>query len=402
MKKSALHHLLVTVATLTAAVVPLKILAAPGDLYSGQFVSNSIFKFTPDGTKSTFASGLSGPTGLAFDGSGNLFEADSSSGTIFKFAPDGTKSTFAAGLNGPFSLVFDNLGNLFVVDAEVNPGSGTIFKFTPDGGKSTFASGLTSPRGLALDAMGNLFLGDVVSNTIIKFTPDGTKSTFASGLNFPISLAFDGSGNLFEADSKSGTIFKFTPDGTKSTFASGLGGPSSLVFDSLGNLVVSDGNAGTILIFTPAGTKSTFVSGLTLPIGLALAPTPHQLGNISTRGFVGTGDSVLIGGFIVTGNGMVNSKVLIRALGPSLTAAGVNGALQDPILRLFNSSGVVIATNDNWKDTQPALIQPSGHAPTDDREAAIYASLPAGAYTAIVTGANNSTGIALVDVFNLQ
>jgi hypothetical protein len=99
---------------------------------------------------------------------------------------------------------------------------------------------------------------------------------------------------------------------------------------------------------------------------------------------------------------MVNCALLFRALGPSLTAFGVPGALQDPTLQLFNSSGVVIAFNDNWKDTQQSQIQATGLAPTDDRESAIYATLPAGAYTAIVRGANNTTGVALVEVYNLN
>ena len=84
------------------------------------------------------------------------------------------------------------------------------------------------------------------------------------------------------------------------------------------------------------------------------------------------------------------------------TSQGVSGALQDPVVRLFNSSGAVIASNDNWKDTQQAAIQATGLAPTDDRESAILASLPSGAYTAIITGAGNTTGIARVDVFNVQ
>ena len=99
---------------------------------------------------------------------------------------------------------------------------------------------------------------------------------------------------------------------------------------------------------------------------------------------------------------MVNSKVLIRAAGPSLTALGVSGALQNPTVQLFNSSNVVILSNDNWKDTQQAAIEATGLAPTDDRESAILATLPAGAYTAIVSGANGTTGIARVDVFNVQ
>jgi hypothetical protein len=396
-KKTALRRLLVTVAGLAKALLPISVLAAPGDLYEADRGSLTIFKFTPGGIQSTFVTGL-GPTGLAFDGSGNLFEADFNSGTIFKFTPGGTKSTFVTGLSGPADLAFDSSGNLFEADA----GSGMIFKFTPGGTKSTFVVGLSTPFGLTFDASGNLFVADRGSGTIFKFTPSGTKSTFFTGLSQPFGLAFDGSGNLFEADNGSGMIFKFTPAGTQTTFATGLSGPFGLAFDSSGNLFEADQLSGMIFKFTPAGTQSTFATGLNIPEGLAFEPTIHQLRNISTRGFVGTGDSVLIGGFIVSGNGMVNSMVLVRALGPSLTASGVAGALQDPTIRLFNSSGIVIATNDNWKSTQQAQIQATGLAPTDDRESAIIASLPAGAYTAIVTGANNTTGIALVDVFNLQ
>jgi sugar lactone lactonase YvrE len=400
MKKTALRHLLMTVAGLVTAFVPTDISAAPGDLYESDQGTNTIFKFTSDGTKSTFATGLRDATGLAFDGSRNLFESDLFSRTIFKFAPDGTKSTFASGVGVvgfPFGLAFDSSGNLFEADENSN----SIFKFTPDGTKSTFATGLSAPYGLAFDSAGNLFEADTGSGTIFKFTPDGTKSPFATGLTHPIGLAFDGSGNLFVSDSP--TIFKFTPAGTKSTFATGLNGPIGLAFDGSGNLFEADEGSGTIFKFTPAGTKSTFASGLSQPGDLAFEPPPHQLRNISTRGFVGTGDNVLIGGFILGGDGRVNgASALIRALGPSLTAFGVPGALQDPTLQLFNSTGVMIASNDNWRDTQQSLIQATGLAPTDDRESAIYATLPAGAYTAIVRGANNTTGVALVEVYNLN
>ena len=123
MKKPAFLHLLATVAGLAAALVPASARAAVGDLYEADFSSSTIFKFTPAGTTSTFASGLNGPYGLAFDGSGSLFEADYNSGTIFKFTPDGTESTFASGLNTPVGLAFDSSGNLFVADQFSN----TIF-----------------------------------------------------------------------------------------------------------------------------------------------------------------------------------------------------------------------------------------------------------------------------------
>src|SRR5438477_501438 len=127
MKKIALLHWLATVAGLATALLPISVLAAPGDLYEADNSSNMIFKFAPDGTKSTFASGLTLPVSLALATSGNLFEADNNSDMIFKFTPDGTKSTFASGLSNPTGLAFDSSGNLF----EADQGSGTIFVFTP-------------------------------------------------------------------------------------------------------------------------------------------------------------------------------------------------------------------------------------------------------------------------------
>jgi sugar lactone lactonase YvrE len=396
MKKTILRPLIITITGLIIPLLPINVVAAPGDLYVANSNGGNILRVNSS-FNTVFASGLTVPFSVAFDGSGNLFVAEQSAGTIIKITPNGTKTTFASGLGVLFALAFDASGNLFALDEA----SGSIFEFTPAGIKSTFVSGIGSPVSLAFDAAGNLFVGDQVANAIFKFAPDGTKTTFASGLNDPLGLAFDSAGNLFVAENVGGNIFKFTPNGAMTTFASGLNGSAGLAFDSSGNLFEAD-SGNTIFEFTSTGTKTTFASGFAQPAGLAFEPTLHQLLNISTRGFVGTGDAVLIGGFIVGGNGMVNGKVLIRAAGPSLTAQGVSGALQDPVLRLFNSSGTVIATNDNWKDTQQAQIQATGLAPTDDRESAILATLPAGAFTAIITGAGNTTGIARVDVFNVE
>jgi hypothetical protein len=127
-----------------------------------------------------------------------------------------------------------------------------------------------------------------------------------------------------------------------------------------------------------------------------------RLANISTRGFVDTGDNVMIGGLIVGGTGGESAKVVLRALGPSLANFGVPDALQDPTLELHNADGSIIRSNDNWKDSQQTEIMASGLAPTDDRESAIVATLPPGNYTAIVRGKNSTTGVALVEVYNLQ
>ena len=136
-----------------------------------------------------------------------------------------------------------------------------------------------------------------------------------------------------------------------------------------------------------------------------------QLGNISTRAFVQTGDNVMIGGFVVQGTG--TKRVIIRAIGPELAAPPYNipNSLVNPSLELHNSTGALIASNDNWRTTiiggsisgdQVSEIRDSGHAPTDGRESAIIADLAAGNYTAIVRGVNNMTGVALVEVYDVS
>ncbi len=126
-----------------------------------------------------------------------------------------------------------------------------------------------------------------------------------------------------------------------------------------------------------------------------------QLANISTRGLVQTGDNVMIGGFIVRGD--MPATVIVRAIGPSLTAYGVAGALQDPTLELHDGTGAVIGTNDNWQnDPGAAQIQADHLAPTDNRESATIVTLAPGNYTAIVRGQNDTTGVALVEAFVLQ
>ena len=128
-----------------------------------------------------------------------------------------------------------------------------------------------------------------------------------------------------------------------------------------------------------------------------------------TRSFVQTGDNVMIGGFIVQGTQPKN--VIIRAIGPELSQYGVPNSLANPTLELHNGTGALIGSNDNWQHTiiggiitqdQVQNIQNSGHAPADASESAIIANLPPGNYTAIVRGVNNTTGVALVEVYDLR
>ena len=125
-----------------------------------------------------------------------------------------------------------------------------------------------------------------------------------------------------------------------------------------------------------------------------------KLGNLSTRGLVGAAQNVMIGGTIVAGPD--TARIVVRALGPSLLAAGIQNALSDPQLDLFDGNGATISSNNNWKDSQQAAIISTGLAPANDLESAIVADLAPGNYTAVVSGANNATGVALVEAYHLQ
>ena len=240
---------------------------AAGNLFVAR--GHSVFKYTPDGTKSTFATGLKYPLGLSFDGNGNLFVSDGAvtdaKSSILKFTPDGKRSMFAKGISSD-GMTFDRSGNLFVSQGD------SIFEFTPKGVKSTFViSKLANFIDLAFDAAGNLFVVDQavtvpgLGHSIFEITPDRTKSTFATGLEDPSALAVDAAGNVYltvevtTANATSRAILKFGSDGKKSFFTSISGyRPWGLAVDGCGNLFFS--NDHSIAKFDSSGTASTFAS----------------------------------------------------------------------------------------------------------------------------------------------
>jgi hypothetical protein len=240
---------------------------AAGNLFAVD--GHSISKFTVDGKKSTFATGLTEPLGLSVDSKGNLFVSDVGSNSIYKFTPEGRKSAFATGISS-VGMAFDRSDNLFVSHDD------SILKFTPEGKKNAFVSGLANPIDLAFDGAGNLFVADMgvtdarIGRSIFKFSPDGTKSTFANGLEDPSHVAVDGVGNLFvtevtAAGASSHSILKFDPDGTKRTFTSAVGAfrPLGLAVDRSGNVFVS--NKHSILRFDSSGTPGIFASDWVSP-----------------------------------------------------------------------------------------------------------------------------------------
>jgi cytochrome c peroxidase len=159
-------------------------------------------------------------------------------------------------------------------------------------------------------------------------------------------------------------------------------------------LLTLSGNA----LYTDPKWSDPFRADGTITLTNVPGATPAQALNISTRLEVGTGDNVTIGGFIIKGNS--SKSVLIRGLGPSLSNLGLTGVLLDPVLELRGTNSAVLFQNDNWKDDQRAQIEGTAFQPTDDREPVIVASLPPAAYTAILTGKNQTTGIGLIEIYD--
>jgi hypothetical protein len=190
----------------------------------------------------------------------------------------------------------------------------------------------------------------------------------------------------------SGVTPVWSPDGTKIAFTGFLTGNSEVfVMDADGSNPINLTNH-SALDGRPDWQR----------IAVAPSPTPPaaQALNLSTRMRVQTGDNVGIGGFIITGS--APKHVLLRAIGPSLTQFGIPDALADPRMEL-NGPGTFI-TNDNWREdqAQEAAILATGIPPSNDLESAIDATLAPGAYTAIVSGTGNTSGVALVEAYDLS
>jgi hypothetical protein len=307
------------------------------------------------------------------------------------------------GLVGQVFLAADRSGtstndNVYML-ASVQPfgftsGSDVMFARSTDGG-STFSA----PRRINDDPVNHA-----------KWHWFGTLSVAPNGRIDAVWLDTRNAAN----NSDSQLFYSYSIDGgnawsrnvaVSNTFNPFVGYPNQFKLGDYITVVSDDAGANVAYAATFNGEEDIYY--IRIPPSAALLQT--SLDNISTRSFVQTGENVMIGGFIVEGTGP--KRVIIRAIGPELTQYGIANALANPTLELHNAAGALIGSNDNWQTTiiggiitsnQVSDIQNSGHVPTDASESAIIADLAPGNYTAIVRGVNNTPGVALVEVYDLN
>ncbi|MEY2489655.1 MAG: hypothetical protein QOC70_1597 [Verrucomicrobiota bacterium] len=235
---------------------------------------------------------------------------------------------------------------------------------------------------------GFIIAGNVAKNVIVRGMGPSLAALGVQGsLADPTLELRDSSGNLLQAN-----------DNWKDT-------QEQIIRDTM--LAPSNDLESALVASLQPGAYTTIMSGRNNTTGVGLVEVydlqrgpSSKLANISTRGSVGLGERVMIGGVILLGPDP--ARILFRAIGPSLVGAGIQSALADPQMDLFDAQGTRIAANNNWKDSQQVVIQGTGLAPTDDAESAILADLNPGNYTGVVSGVNGGTGIALIEAYYLQ
>jgi glucose/arabinose dehydrogenase len=358
----------------------------------------------------------------------NLSSATNHNGGAIHFGPDG-KLYVGVGenANGANAQSLSNrLGKILRINSD-----GTI----PSDNPASFPgiTGSTSGANRAIWAVGlrNPFTFAFQSGTTRMFINDVGQSTWEeindgiAGSNYGWPAA-EGPASPPNPNFRD-PIFYYGHGSSSTTGCAIVGGafynPPVLQFPSsfVGKYFFADLCSGWVRVLDPSSnTASDFASGISSPVDLHVGPdgalyylthgggvfrvqaTPSQAMNISTRARVETGDNVLIGGFIITGNAA--KKVIIRAIGPSLSQHGLSDVLADPTLDLYDGNSALLQSNDNWQDdpSQASQISASGLAPSSNLESAIIATLQPGNYTAIVRGKNSGQGIALAEVYDLD
>lgn len=429
----------------TAASVPPATITFTGSLPSGvTVVANSNGTATLSGTP---ANGTTGSYPLVFTAAnGTLPNAVQNFTLTVASAPPATQAplitsdstvTFSAGVAGNFSVTttgmptphFTLLGPLpsWLTFKDNNNGTAS-FSGTPDlNSDPSYPFTILAANGVSPSAMQNFVLQVALpnngGNNPIHLANISTRLKALTGDSTAIA-GFIISGQ----NSRKVLIRGLGPTLTKFGVPNALADTTLQLFNSDSSLITSnddwkssqqadiaatglepsDDHEAAILISLAPGAYTVFASGANNTTGIVLVEvydvdqtsSDSHLSNISTRGTVLTNDAVMIGGFVLAGAD--SSNVVIRALGPTLTTFGVPNALADPTLTLVDANGTIIVQNDNWKDSQQTQLENTGLQPLSDLDAAIFATLPAANYTAIVAGKGGTTGVALVEIYLVQ
>jgi uncharacterized repeat protein (TIGR03803 family) len=398
------------------------VLATDGNFYGtthggGTDQQGSVFKVTPAGEFTLLHSFTNGPEGIQpeagliqatdgkFYGTTTLGGGPDSGGAIFSITPSGALTTLhqfpVPGGHPDRALTQAKDGSFYgaLFDAGVVE-NGTIFRLVVDGvpPQSSPAQLLNISTRMEVLTDSNVLIGGFIVSGNDK------KKVLVRGLGPSLPVSTPLANPTLELHSSTATLA--TNDDWKQNQEAAIAATTIPPSNDLESAIVADlagGDSGYTAIL--AGKDRTTGIGLVEIYDLAQAAN-SRLANISTRGFVDTGDNVMIGGLILGPSNAGAAKVLVRGIGPTLASKGVAGPLQDPTLELHNENGVTIATNDNWKlsdngGSQQSEIEATTVPPTDDRESALVRTLNPGKYTAIVKGKNSATGVALVELFNL-
>lgn len=260
--------------------------------------------------------------------------------------------------------------------------------FTPPGKAVNLATRVFVDTGERVAVAGFIVTGDISKKVLLRgLGPSLAANGVPTPLANPTLTLFDTGGNIVMTNDD----WKKSADATE-IMNTGIAPKNDLESAIISSL--APGNYTVALAGKDGGTGN----GLIEVYDLASANS-STLANVSTRGYVGAGDNAMIGGFIIDSGEY--PIVVLRALGPSLAAAGISQPLLDPTIELHDQDGTVLAFNDDWKQGQPQSVIATQLAPGDDREAVIVAFTPPGNYTAVVRGKNDATGVALVEAYRL-